>query len=121
MCTVDQEILDHPLTKDKVIERLGDNRPIRDPAWAQVAADGAKTRSGKDTLVMVETDANTCVFGRRVVSVPDPISGVSFFGQQVKGILCLPLACVNALSGILTLEQVVDHPERPVSFLRRMV
>jgi hypothetical protein len=79
---------------------------------------------------MVETDANTCVFGRRVVSVPDPISGVSFFGQQVKGILCLPLACVNALSGILTLEQVVDYAltslpspgeTRQQNFLRRMV
>jgi hypothetical protein len=46
--------------------------------------------------------------GQRCLSVTDPISGVSFSGEQKQGTLCNVNALVNASSGAVTLQQVLN-------------
>jgi hypothetical protein len=45
MCTVDQEILDHPLTKDKVIERTDRSETPLGPRWLQMVQRHAQEKT----------------------------------------------------------------------------
>jgi hypothetical protein len=89
----------------RLMEALRSGDEIRDHTWTEDVADGAKTRSGKETTEMIETDT---VSLRRCILTIDIISLVSYLMTQIEGTLCLPLACVNALSGIITLKDIVD-------------
>jgi hypothetical protein len=84
---------------------LRSGKPIRASEWGETTADGAKTRSGTETkLASLDTDAII-----RYPSVHDLISDVSYTVTQKQDTLCLANACVNGLSGVVSLEQIMEY------------